>query len=66
MKTHSPPIKFIGTGAYPLKKLCVVVHREELVKLSSPPLQFTFIKRKTKKLQKSETCIFEDVTLLDI
>ena len=34
------------------QKLCIVVHRKELVKLSSPPLQFTFIKRKTENLKK--------------
>ena len=32
------------------QKLCIVVHRKELV--SFPPLQFTFIKRKTKNFKK--------------
>ena len=41
------------------------MHSKELVKLSSPPLHFTFNKKKKKeKLQKSETCIFEDVDTL--
>ena len=40
------------------------MHRTELVKLSSPPLQLTFNKWKTKKLQKSETCLFVDVSTL--
>ena len=46
------------------QKLCIVVHRKDLVKLSSPPLQLTFNKWKTKKLQKSETCLFVDVSAL--
>ena len=35
------------------------MHHKELVKLSSPSLQFTFNRKK-----KSETCIFEDVDTL--
>ena len=46
MKMHFPFIKFIGIGA-PAQKLCIVVHRKELVKLSSAPLQLTFNKRTT-------------------
>ena len=33
-------------------KLCIVVHRKELVKLSFPLLQFTFNKKKTKSYKK--------------
>ena len=40
------------------------MRRKELVKLSSPHLQFTFKKKKMKSLKKSETCIFEDVGTL--
>ena len=54
MKTHFPFIKFIGIGA-PAQKLCIVVHRKELVKLSSSPLQFTSNKKKTKSFKRSET-----------
>ena len=45
------------------QKLCNVVHRKELVKLSSPPLRFTFNKRKTKHFKKVKL-IFEDVSTL--
>ena len=38
------------------------MHRKELVKLSSPLLQFTFNKKKTKTFKK--ICIFEDVDTL--
>ena len=38
------------------------LRRKKLVKVFSPPLQFTFKKKeKNEKLQKSECCIFEDV-----
>ena len=53
MKTHFRLIKFIGIRPSTAKKICIVVHRKELVKLSrSPPLQFTFNKKKTKILKK--------------
>ena len=39
------------------------MHRKELVKLSSPPLQFTFNKRKTKNFKKVKL-VFEDVRTL--
>ena len=52
MKTHFPLIKLIGIGAQPVQKLCIVLHRKELVKLSSPLHQFTFNKKKTKSFKK--------------
>ena len=59
MKTHFSFIEFIG-----IQKLWIVVRCKELLKLSSPPLQFIFNKKKIEKLQKSETCVFEDVDTL--
>ena len=52
MKTLFPLIKFIGIGAQPAQKLCIVVHHKKLVKLSSPSRQFTFNKKKTKSFKK--------------
>ena len=40
------------------------MHRKELVKLSYPPLQFTIKQEENENLQKSETCISEDVSAL--
>ena len=54
MKTHFPPIKLISIGAKPVQKLCFVVHRKESGKLSSPLLQFTFDKKKTKSFKKAK------------
>ena len=60
METHFPLISFIE----PAQNFCIVVHRKQLLKLSSPPLQSTFKKKKTKSSKRSETCIFEDVGTL--
>ena len=64
MKTHFPLIKFIGIGVKPAQKLCIVVHRRELIKLSSPPLQFKFNKTLVKFEFKKVKLIFEDVGTL--
>ena len=46
------------------QEIILLWHRKESAKLASSPLQFTFNKKKNEKLQKIETCIFEDVGTL--
>ena len=59
MKTHSSLAKFTG-----IQKLCIVVHRKELIKIYPPLLSNSLLtRRKTKSLKKSEAYI-EDVGTL--
>ena len=61
MKTYFPLENVFLLPLVPAQKLCIVVHRKELVKLSSSPLLLTRRKRKPSKKVKH---ILEDVGTL--
>ena len=63
MKTYFPLENVFFLPLVPAQKLCIVVHRKELVKLSSSPLRFTSNKKKTKSFKKVKH-ILEDVGTL--
>ena len=60
MEMEAPFDGLLVLEIYPLKNVAlIVVHRKELVKVYSPPLQFTFEKKKTKSFKKKKLIINE-------